>query len=784
MVGDRYALKERLGAGESSVIYRGEHVTLGREVAVKLLHESLSRDEWAIERARREATTVSRIDNEHIVEIYDFGRAPDGRLYLAMELLLGEPLAGVLAREGRLTVDRAVEILVQLGEALMEAHAIGYLHRDLRPRNVFLASRRGRGDFVKLLDFGLAKLVEREGEAASTSLGMNFGDPKYMSPEQARGDPLDRRADIYSLGCMAYEMITGEPPFSGERVFDILTRHVQEEPAPLRARRRDAPAWLESAVARMLAKRPDDRFITVYRLVEALRAGRDRGEVMEGALARRPESEPPPSVSRAMAKLAARDAADDVDPVDWPDDGPGEAGAPAGESQGRGEARSDRAGEAAGPGLGAAGTASGAREGPGEGSQRPAGAAEEGAGEPRWARAAGGPERPGRPSASVVAEPRPSGASEPFFASGEALEDEREAGSGRGESSGVGLSPSETGLVAAQEDRSRRAAWIVGAAVAGALAFVALALVWPVVADDDDGEAAGPADAGLAAALGAHEGAQDAGAGREDGAEAGEAAGDDDAESAERENEEERATAGGGERAAGGESGAAASGARAGSGAAGRDRGPPEGERGGASSGGERESDTGGGEPATGEPGSGESSEGGRGFAGIGRDDDASGAGEDDPGEDDPGEDDAGGEGDADDEGGFVEDEEEEVSEDEARAASLVAEGRDALGAGDVLTAAARFNEAYSLDPRNAGAVSGLGEIALRQGHGDDAVGHLEDAVSLDPGNPRLQTLLGEAYMAAGRPERAAERFERALQLDPDNRRAREGYEEAAGEPF
>ena len=118
----------------------------------------------------------------------------------------------------------------------MEAHAIGYVHRDLRPRNVYLAMRRGKANFVKLLDFGLAKLVETDASAASTSLGMTFGDPRYMSPEQASGDRIDQRADIYQLGCVAYEMLTGSPPFSGNRVFDILTKQVTEPPAPLPTR--------------------------------------------------------------------------------------------------------------------------------------------------------------------------------------------------------------------------------------------------------------------------------------------------------------------------------------------------------------------------------------------------------------------------------------------------------------------------------------------------------------------------------------------------------------------
>src|SRR5690606_28682686 len=183
VLGERFQVLDLIGQGGSGTIYRAEHVTLRRKVAIKVLHNELSRDDLAVERFRREATTVAEIDNEHIVEIHDFGRTPDGRLYLAMELLEGEPLDGVLAREQTPSVERTADVLIQGGEALMEAHAIGYVHRDLRPRNIYLAVRRGKANFVKPLDFGVAKLVESDAQAASTSLGMTFGDPRYMSPE-------------------------------------------------------------------------------------------------------------------------------------------------------------------------------------------------------------------------------------------------------------------------------------------------------------------------------------------------------------------------------------------------------------------------------------------------------------------------------------------------------------------------------------------------------------------------------------------------------------------------
>jgi serine/threonine-protein kinase len=303
VLGERFQILSLIGQGASGTIYRAEHTTLRRKVAIKVLHNELSRDDLAVERFRREATTVAEIDNEHIVEIHDFGRTHDGRLYLAMELLEGETLDNVLLREKQLSVERAADVLIQVGEALMEAHAIGYVHRDLRPRNIYLAVRRGKANFVKLLDFGLAKLVDTDAQAASTSLGMTFGDPRYMSPEQARGDRIDRRADIYQLGCIAYEMLTGGPPFTGSRVFDILSKQVTEVPAPLPTRRPGVPLWVEACVAKMLAKDPENRFATTTRMVEALRLGLETGQVMEDEIARRRESIPPPSVSRVMQKM-------------------------------------------------------------------------------------------------------------------------------------------------------------------------------------------------------------------------------------------------------------------------------------------------------------------------------------------------------------------------------------------------------------------------------------------------------------------------------------------------
>src|SRR4051812_30372440 len=271
VIADRYLLVEKIGQGGSGTIYRGEHTTLRKRVAVKVLHAQLTTDDTALERFRREATTVAELDNDHILQVLDFGRTEDNRLFFAMEHLEGETLTKVIERERMLPIERALDILGQIAEALTEAHGLGYVHRDLRPRNIFLTNKRGRADFVKLLDFGLAKLVLPNVEAKQTAMGMTFGDPRYMSPEQARGETLDRRSDIYSLGAMAFEMLTGTPPYTGSGTFEILQQHLDAPVPRVRVSRADCPEWLDAVVQRALAKQPDGRFSTVTKLLESLK---------------------------------------------------------------------------------------------------------------------------------------------------------------------------------------------------------------------------------------------------------------------------------------------------------------------------------------------------------------------------------------------------------------------------------------------------------------------------------------------------------------------------------
>ncbi|HEY1586454.1 MAG TPA: serine/threonine-protein kinase, partial [Polyangia bacterium] len=289
---DRYKLVEKIGQGGSGAIYRGEHTTLHKKVAVKLLHAQLSTDDTALERFRREATTVASLENEHILQVLDYGRTDDSRLFFAMEFLEGETLTKVVERERQLSIERSVDILTQICEGLIEAHGLGYVHRDLRPRNVYLVNKRGRADFVKLLDFGLAKLIVPDAEAKQTAMGMTFGDPRYMSPEQARGEPLDRRSDIYSLGAVAFEMLTGSPPYLGSGTFEILQQHLDAPVPKVRDRRPDCPPWLDAAVQKALAKKPVGRFDTVAVMLEALRTQPEKAPAPKPVVTA-PEPAPP-----------------------------------------------------------------------------------------------------------------------------------------------------------------------------------------------------------------------------------------------------------------------------------------------------------------------------------------------------------------------------------------------------------------------------------------------------------------------------------------------------------
>jgi serine/threonine protein kinase len=272
VLGGRYRLIERLGQGGMGTVYRATHTLMDKPVAVKILRAELATDGEAVARFHREARSASRLDHDHCIRVTDFGQSDDGLLYLVMELLDGVSLSHI-TRRGPLPAARAAAVGVAIAEALAHAHEQGIIHRDLKPDNVFLARRPKGREIVKVLDFGLAKLASDSALGPSiTRDGTVFGTPEYMAPEQAEGEKLDNRTDIYGLGVILYQLVTGEVPFSSTNFVALLTKQVSEAPLPPTERRPDLdiPPALELVILRCLEKGREERFATAGELAEAL----------------------------------------------------------------------------------------------------------------------------------------------------------------------------------------------------------------------------------------------------------------------------------------------------------------------------------------------------------------------------------------------------------------------------------------------------------------------------------------------------------------------------------
>ncbi|MBW2730762.1 MAG: serine/threonine protein kinase [Deltaproteobacteria bacterium] len=271
---DRYSIVELIGRGGMGNVYLARHDLLEKTVAIKVLREELATSKEALSRFHREAVAAANIGDPHIVEVTDYGFTADGDAFLVMERLEGQDLRHLLRSEGALPAGRAVAIARQVLRALRAAHERGIVHRDLKAENIFLCQREG-ADFVKLLDFGISKLRRApEGDDGSlTATGMVLGTPQYISPEQAHGEPdIDQRADIYAMGVILYEMLTGQLPFSGESAFAVMMKHVQEEPEPIHLRRPDLEVSeaLEQVALKAMNKVRDDRYATAQMMLDAL----------------------------------------------------------------------------------------------------------------------------------------------------------------------------------------------------------------------------------------------------------------------------------------------------------------------------------------------------------------------------------------------------------------------------------------------------------------------------------------------------------------------------------
>jgi hypothetical protein len=268
-LGGRYLVTALIGSGGMGAVYRAEHVQLQKPVALKVLNSEMALHKEAAARFEREAMVSARIMHPHVVSANDSGRLPDGSLYLVLEFVSGRSLRQLIDEQGRVAPARALAIAGQIAEALAAAHAVEVVHRDLKPGNVMLLSREGNSEFVKVLDFGLARIVgQPSGSEPLTRTGAVFGTPEYMSPEQARGEVADQRADLYALGVILYELLAGRPPFQAPELVAVLIKHLQEAPPPLPA---DIPAPLARYVLSLLEKQPADRPADALQVVKALR---------------------------------------------------------------------------------------------------------------------------------------------------------------------------------------------------------------------------------------------------------------------------------------------------------------------------------------------------------------------------------------------------------------------------------------------------------------------------------------------------------------------------------
>ncbi len=257
---DRYLVKRLIGEGGMGLVYEAEHVEIGRRVAVKVLHAVYTRQAEVVARFRAEARAATRIGNPHIIEVFDSGTTVDGAVYFVMEFLEGLTLSDAIGVAGTLPAARTIAIGRQICQALAAAHKANIVHRDMKPENVFLIERHERDDFVKVLDFGIAKTLDQTGRVGRlTNPGMAMGTPEYMAPEQAAGQPTDFRADIYAVGAILYECLTGKPPHEGANIMEVLSRKATQVPLRVSQLRPDVPPDLEQLVMRMIAMQPDER---------------------------------------------------------------------------------------------------------------------------------------------------------------------------------------------------------------------------------------------------------------------------------------------------------------------------------------------------------------------------------------------------------------------------------------------------------------------------------------------------------------------------------------------
>jgi serine/threonine-protein kinase len=312
ILNDQFHIVQKIGSGGMGAVYKALQREMNRMVGVKILHPKLANRKDLVSRFRREARAMSQLTHPNTVKVFLYGELDDGSLYIIMEFLEGKNLNQTVRTEGPFSLERALPILIQACGALDEAHKAGIIHRDLKPENIFLVQSDTLRDYPKLLDFGLAKVGERQmrpGSIVLTQEGMVFGTPEFMSPEQAQGKPLTAASDVYSLAVILYEVLTGKLPFDAKSAMDYIQLHVTGKPIPInqRVQGKTFPPLLEQVIDRALAKRAEDRFGSAADFANALKAvlsGASRlpNELRAGAppeprAAAPPAQAPPPSMN-------------------------------------------------------------------------------------------------------------------------------------------------------------------------------------------------------------------------------------------------------------------------------------------------------------------------------------------------------------------------------------------------------------------------------------------------------------------------------------------------------
>lgn len=271
VLSDRYRILRKLGEGGMGAVYLAEHTVIEKKIALKVLFADLTRRPDLVQRFLQEAKSASRIGHPNVIDITDFGQSPDGSAYIAMEYLDGQDLGQLLKGAGPIPWPTAQSIMLQVTKGLRAAHEKGIVHRDVKPENIFLSTGDDGAVLVKVLDFGIAKVLgTEEGAPRLTRTGMIFGTPEYMSPEQAQGQSVDHRVDIYAVGCILYQLVTGAVPFEAESFMGVLSKHMLEAPVAPRARNPAVDPAVESVVLKAMEKNPARRFQTMRELVEAL----------------------------------------------------------------------------------------------------------------------------------------------------------------------------------------------------------------------------------------------------------------------------------------------------------------------------------------------------------------------------------------------------------------------------------------------------------------------------------------------------------------------------------